>query len=390
MSTVRIALPPLTSLMPDTEFEFACLDRHGYISQTGVSSLVLLAQANPSQAVECFLHPADSVLTRLTLPPLSAVKIKAAVACAAHALMLGRSEQMHVAHSLRDASGQVFLSWLPTLALERFGQLMREHRLTLRGLYPASYALPVPPAGHVSACMLEGHLLLRLSAEQGLVEPLIEESLEALIARGSPLHWIGEGAPAGVLELPAQQRWSGLAPGWGLHGGVGKAAGHASGWGRALACCALAVGVWVFGLNLYAAREASVGQQLKTQMTQRVKQAFPELPVVLNPLQQARQQLTARQENAAADNTQGFASLVLHAASAMPFMAGSVQSLVFENAELQVSLPADARRNTADKTWQAALTQSGITAHVTSTGWALRPVARSSREENSDVVVDDE
>lgn len=390
MSCVRIALPQLASLTADTEFEYARLDRHGQVSQIGVSSLLLLAQTSPSQAVECFLHPADSVLTHLALPPLSAVKIKAAVACAAQALILGRSEQMHVAHSLRAGSGQVFLSWLPTLALERFGQLLREHRLKLRGLYPAPYALPVPPAGHISAGVLEGHLLLRLSAEQGLVEPLIEESLDALIAGGSHLHWIGEGAPEGVPELPAQQRWSGPAPAWGLHGGVDKAAGQAAGWGRALACCALAVGVWVLGLNLYAAREAAEGQQLKRQMTQRVKQAFPELPVVLNPLQQARQQLTARQDNAAADTTQRFASLVLQAASAMPFMAGSVQSLVFENAELQVSLSEDARRNTADKTWQAALTQAGIAAHATPTGWTLRPVAPSSREENSDVAGDDE
>ena len=389
MNCLRIALPPLASLTADTEFEFARLDRQGRVSQTGVSSLYLLGQATSSQVAECFLHPADSVLTRLALPPLSAVKIKAAVTCAAQALMLGRSEQMHVAHSLRDGSGQVFLSWLPMLALERFGQLMREHRLKLRGLYPAPYALPLPPAGHISACVLEGHLLLRFSAEQGLVEPLFEESLGALIAGGSPLHWVGAGAPEGVLELPVQQRWCARAPGWGLHGGVGKAAGQAPGWGRALACCALAVGIWLLGLNLYAAREAFEGQQLKTQMTQRVKQAFPELPVVLNPLQQARQQLTARQDNAA-DTPQRFISLVLQAASVMPFMAGSVQSLVFENAELQVSLPEDARRNTADKTWQAALTQAGIDAHATPTGWALRPVAPSSREKNSGVAGDDE
>lgn len=387
MSCVRIALPPLASLTPDTEFEFARLDRKGRVSQTGVSTLSLLGEANRSQVVECFLHPADSILTRLTLPPLSAAKVKAAVGCAAQALILGRSEQMYVAHSPRDASGQVFLSWLPRGGLDRFGQLMREHRLKLLGLYPAPYALPVPPAGCISAEVLEGHLLLRLSPEQGLVEPMVEACVDALIASGSPLHWIGEGAPAAALQQPAQQRWSGLAPGWGLHGGVGKTAGQAAGWGRALACCALAMVVWVVGLNLYAARAAFEGQQLKQHMTQQVKLAFPELPVILNPLQQARQQLAARQGTAVSDRPQRFTGLVLQAGSAMPFMAGSVQGLVFEHGELQLSLSDDARRSTADETWQAALTQAGVAVNPTRAGWVLRP---APPEDNSRVSTDDE
>ena len=64
---------------------------------------------------------------------------------------------------------------------------------------------------------------------------------------------------------------------------------------RLLVAAALALAVWVVGLNLYATREATQGQRLKAQMSQRVKQAFPELPVILNPLQQARQQIAARQ-----------------------------------------------------------------------------------------------
>jgi len=133
--------------------------------------------------------------------------------------------------------------------------------------------------------------------------------------------------------------------------------------------------VWVIGLNLYAAREASQGQQLKAQMAQRVKQVFPELPVILNPLQQARQQLAARQKGAAEDPAQPFNRLVLQAGSGMPFMAGTVERLTFVDGTLQLSLLADARRgaNDKDKDWQAALAQVGISATADDEGWLLRP-----------------
>lgn len=389
--SVRIALPPLESLTVDTELEFARLDRDGRVSQAGVSTLALLGQTAQTQSVVCFLHPTDSVLTHVQLPPLSAAKTKAAVACAAQALTLGRIEQMHVAHSPADANGQVFLSWLPTAVLQRFGAVLSRHRLKLRGLYPAPYGLPVPPPGHISACVLEGHLLLRHSLEQGVVEPQVQQRLDALAANGSRLVWFGDGAPAALPDAqPAQQRWAAALPAWGLHGGVGQASAPQTGWGGALACCALAIGVWLLGLNLYAARQASEGQQLKLHMSQRVKQAFPELPVVLNPLQQARQQLSARQNPTGSDATQRFAGLVLQAASAMPFMVGNVQALAFKDAELNLSLSADTRQHTADDAWQATLAQVGIAVRATPTGWRLRAADGEPRDPDDGAASDDE
>lgn len=361
MSRLRIALPPLEALTSHTEFEFARLDRDGRVSQTGVSTLLRLEQETQSQIVECFLHPADSVLTSLELPPLSAAKIGAAVACAAQALILGGTERMHVAHSSRDSNGQVCLAWLAKSDLDRFGELLSLHHLKLRGLYPAPYLLPVPPAGQVSACVLDGHLLLRLSSEQGRVEPVIQRRLDELVASAGGLHWFGDSAPAAALEQsPAQQRWSGASPGWGLHGGVGKTLGPTPDWGRAVFCCALAIGVWVLGLNLYAAREAAQGQQLKAQMSLQVKQAFPELPVILNPLQQARQQLAARKSGAVAEANQGFAYMVQQAANAMPFLAGGVLRLTFDQGRLQLELAVDTPQAATDSALAGTLSEAGL------------------------------
>jgi general secretion pathway protein L len=128
----------------------------------------------------------------------------------------------------------------------------------------------------------------------------------------------------------------------------------------------------VVGLNLYAAREAAQGQRLKAQMSQRVKQAFPELPMVLNPLQQARQQIAARQSGSVTDPAQRFASLVQQAGSAMPFMSGNVQELLFENGELRLKVAAESQKNTPAGDWKIPLAEAGIEVAAVDQGWTLR------------------
>jgi general secretion pathway protein L len=379
MSQLRVALPPLAQLTLDSVVTFTRMDRQGQVTAEGQSTLLQLGGNGKTPAIAFFLHPRDSLLASIELPLLPPAKTAAAVQCAAQSLILGACEQMHIAHSPRDAQGRVHIAWLSRQWLSEFGQLLRLARLTLRGVYPAAYGLPVNSAG-----LYEEHLLVRHSLEHAVVHPHFDEALsDLLLEAGSGLQWLGGAAPEGMANrLPETQRWTGPLPGWGLHGGVQQRSTSQAGWGRAAAFCAVALAVWVLGLNLYAAREAAQGQQLKAQMTQRVKQAFPELPVILNPLQQARQQLTARQANAATDATQRFASLVLQAGSGMPFMAGSVQSLVFENGELQLTLLEDARRNTSDKTWQTALIQAGIAVNATDQGWTLSPATESTASED--------
>jgi general secretion pathway protein L len=100
--------------------------------------------------------------------------------------------------------------------------------------------------------------------------------------------------------------------------------------------------------------------------------------VILNPVQQARQQLSARQSGVASDPAQRFASLVLQAGSGMPFMAGGMQQLLFTDGVLQLSRVGEGRPASADKTWQATLAQAGIAAEATDDGWILRAAALES------------
>jgi len=372
MTRLRIALPPLGDLDLDSPMAFAWLDRQGQVREQGQSSLRALGAGGKNLAVECFLHPRDSLLTRLELPPLPAAKVTAAVTCAAQALMLGGSEHMQLAHSPRDADGQVQIAWLDRESLLNLGKLLSQAGLKLRGLYPAAYALPV--ASGPVACIDDGHLLVRHGPQHAEVQPLLEEALnEWLIEAGAGLHWVGEPpSQASVSPMAQTQRWTGTTPGWGLHAGLSHGAAERGGWGRAAGICAMALAVWVVGLNLYAAREAAQGQRLKAQMSQRVKQAFPELPVVLNPLQQARQQIAARQNDSATDPGQRFASLLQQAGRAMPFMSGSVQELLFENGELRLTVADEARKATGEDDWKIPLTEAGIDVASIDQGWRLR------------------
>jgi len=347
---LRIILPPLAELDADTRVHYVWLDRHGSIDSQGQSSLRELG-SNGGAAVECSLHPLDSLLASIELPPLPSARLDAAVNYAAQGLILGPWEQFHIAHGPRDSDGQVVMTWLECSTLERFQQLLTDCRLKLKGLFAAPYFLPVPEPGERSEAVWQEHLLLRSGLHQARIEPALQASADFI-------------APD----------WTGIAPGWGLHQCLGRNQPAQRGWGRAVGCCALALAVWLIGLNLYAGHLETQGIDLKNQMTQQVKQAFPALTVVLNPLQQVRQQLAAGASGAIDDPAQRFPVLLQQGSKAMPFMAGAVQTLSFKNGELHLTL-VEGHKAPVDAAWQAELVQLGIEAVPATDGWTLRQVA---------------
>ena len=147
------------------------------------------------------------------------------------------------------------------------------------------------------------------------------------------------------------------------------------GWGPVVAIWGVAATVWCLGLNLYAAQLASAGEQLGARMVSQVRQAFPYLPVVLNPLQQARQQLQGGQGAAAS----GLPALLEGAGQSMPFLAGNVAALSFQDGVLRITPLAEGTQAPTGSTWQADLAARGIEAGVDAQGWTLR--AGGARQE---------
>ncbi|WP_337057716.1 type II secretion system protein GspL [Pseudomonas sp. USHLN015] len=373
-ASLRIALPPLAGLGPDSQVEHAWLDRQGHLASEGRASLAELGRQARGKAVELTLHPDDSLLASLELPPLPAARLGDAVRCAADGLVLGGCDALHLVHGPRQADGRVQLAWLERERLQRLLQCLRQCALEPRGLYGAPFFLGVD-AGAACAQLRDGQLLVRESVQGAWVHPLPEDCAPRLLESGEAPHWPGdvpEGLPGEAVG--ASRRWTGPLPACNLLQGLAGPVRGPRRWGRALACCALAVGVWTLGLNLHATQMAHQGQALKQQMAQRVKQVFPQLPVVLNPLQQARQQRDARLAGGSQDGPGRFAAMVQQAVVAMPFALGTLESLDYDGETLRLVPRAGARKPPVDPAWQASLAQAGLQAAIGADGWSLKPL----------------
>ena len=106
--------------------------------------------------------------------------------------------------------------------------------------------------------------------------------------------------------------------------------------------------VWTAGLQVHAHRLATQGQALKREMAARVKAAFPELPVVVNPVQQARQQKEARAgqapQAAVGGDYAGLSRAAVGLLAQLP--AGQVQALHYTAGELRIRWREGAAPNT--------------------------------------------
>ncbi|OVZ42511.1 type II secretion system protein, partial [Pseudomonas aeruginosa] len=105
---------------------------------------------------------------------------------------------------------------------------------------------------------------------------------------------------------------------------------------------------------------------------QRVQQAFPELPVVLDPLRQARERRDAYLAGKAdGDAVPGLAALLHGAGEAMPFLAGRLQRLDYHAGELDLELlPGPPGGDAA--AWQGELGKHGLQADASDKGWQVR------------------
>ncbi|MGK2981635.1 type II secretion system protein GspL, partial [Pseudomonas aeruginosa] len=274
------------------------------------------------------------------------------------------------------ADGRLTLGWLEASALASLEQAVQRLRLDVREVQAAPFLLPLRDDGWVAG-EWDGHLLLRRSLSDAAVHPLPEQGL-AEVPQELRLFWLGERPAWGSAALERAEaldealRWSGPASPWGLAlKAPATSAGNGT-WKMPLVCAALALLVWVAGLNLYAGQLAGQGQSLQRQSSQRVQQAFPELPVVLDPLRQARERRDAYLAGKAdGDAVPGLAALLHGAGEAMPFLAGRLQRLDYHAGELDLELlPGPPGGDAA--AWQGELGKHGLQADASDKGWQVR------------------
>ena len=289
-SVLRIALPPLAAWADTTPLAYAWLDRQGRVARAGSLPAAALAAAFAQARVQAILHPDDVIVATLAVPAVPANHYAAAVRGTLEGLVLGELDALAVGHGSRAADGKVLAAWTARDALRTAWQRLSAAGLAVQAFYPLQVWSDAP-----------------------------------------------DRAQPPVLQDAADPRWRAPGPGWSL-ALPQLAPRQPSRWRGTLAWLAAAAGVWLVGLNLYAMRLHDETQALRQRMERDVRDAFPGIPVVLDPLRQAQQgrdALRAGQGDAAGND---FLSLARVAAQVLPFAADAVDRLAYRDHILTLRL----------------------------------------------------
>ncbi len=310
---VRIALPPLSELTADSLMVFAIFDRRQRLVRSGELKLDQLAAGLPLPSVYAILHPGDAVTVEVDVPPLPDSRMQAAVESRVEPLALSDLSTLCIAHGARRNDGKVQVAWASRRLLLDGWQRLVDAGLDVRALIP--FELAIPP---------------------------------------------DDAQPHTPLSLPVDERWHAMLPKWSLARADLGPRGEARHWRNAIGWLAAAALVWTVGLQLYAAQLRQEVRSLQDHMESKVRSAFPSIPAVLNPLQQARTQVEGLRQGNDVRSTDRFLPLALEAARLLAFASGHVTGLQYEHGQLSIRL-AEGYRPPADA---AALQQAAATAGV--------------------------
>ncbi len=310
---LRLALPPLQRLSPETPIAFVQVDREGRAARSGEQTAAQLGAHAGSQPVYAILHPDDAIVAEITVPPVSAQRLHAAVVGSIEPMVLSDVEQLCVAHGPRLPDGRVSVAWTARRTLADAWALLAEARLDVAAFVPHALALPA-----------------------------------------------GDPRPEVPLELPAGPRWLAPLPAWSLAHDSLRPASAGGRWRKAAWWGAAAAAVWILGLNVYASRLQGEVKTLQHNMREAVTRAFPEIPVVIDPLRQAQNQRDALRLAQGVSADDDFMPLAVATAQVLDFAQGHVRGLHYENGVLVLTL-ADGYAPPAN---EAALAQSAAVQRV--------------------------
>lgn len=286
-------------------------------------------------------HPADVSMIETDLPPLPSKRMRAGVRGAVELLSLVMPEDLAIGFGSRRNSGNVPVAWTSAEGLSHAIQTLGHHGLRVDAVYPPPAFLPEPQeqADSGIAVIIDDWVILRTGNETGALHPaptpeakpsICEDRLRIIMPQISVVRWLDE---SGQDETA----WSGSGWNWMLPRGQSASHLNQPGWLRpAIGWGIAATLVWFVGLNIHAGRVEANGMAIKRQMADQVKAVFPELSVVLNPLQQARQLRDARQAGAATVATADFPTLLRATVALLPESTGQVAHLDYRNGLLEL------------------------------------------------------
>lgn len=391
--SLRLMLPVLHALDRAARVPFAYRQADEPWVDGGTAPLAEIAAGWRADGVELFLHPQDCAMADIPLPPLPPAKCRQAVQGEVESLALVAVEQLAIGHGPCCAAGTIPVAWTAQAPLRQALAMLTDMGFSVKGVFPAPFCLPVADDGGWSAAIVDGWGLVRTGVDTAMVLPVSfsAQEMSGAASHGDEMrcgddpqyddglrHFQQLLADGGHIVQWAGARssrqWSGPVPSWRMPDVAQRTAGAHRGLGWGLAACGLGLLAWVGGLNLYAGSLADQGMRIQQDMRARVRAAFPELPVIVNPLQQARQQRDARLSGAGGDGQPDpWTMLARASASLLQALDGQVAEITYGKGALTVTLRGGRQ---VDAARMAALMQqageAGVQLESLPDGWRLR------------------
>lgn len=288
---LRLALPRLAQITPESIIAFALFDRNNRLLRSGKLPLKQLAAAVPAQHVQAILDPGDAIVATVHLPPLPAKRLDEAAQASVEPMALSDIADLCIAHGPRAVDGSVCIAWTQRRPLLEAWQQLADAGLKLAAIVPFALALP----------------------------------------EGDPY-------PNQPLALPVDARWQTPLPRWSLARPEWRPASQSRRWRGAGLWAGAAAMLWLLGLHIYAAQLGSEARALQVSTEQAVRTAFPSITVIIDPIQQARTQRDMLRLARGAASQDDFMPLSLGAAKVLDFADGHVASLHYEKGKLTLIL----------------------------------------------------
>jgi general secretion pathway protein L len=363
----------------------------------GQTPIALLPKAG---AVDLVFDASDVFITAIEPPKLSEGKLRMALPNLLEERLLADPTDCHFAFSVpRGGTGNTTIAAQPKMPvavidrglLTRALDALTESGYRVRAAYSEIYTVPPPAAGVLSVRLDRGRGIARSGTHDGFAFDLGDEVPPTLAlavrqlgikrihaygkeaARLSPLAGalgVQIDVHADEVDLASTDGGVNLLQGAFAQGGlIGSLVGgslQAALSGRTLRVvggwAAAAIVVAVAGMNVYYLKLESESRALRTQMEASFRSNFPQIPAVVDPIEQTKRQLADLRARAGIASANDFS--VLNARTAMLLSiapVGSVTGMEYRDGALKVKFKPGTGDNPAlQNTLRSAAVQQGL------------------------------
>ena len=371
MKTLRVRLPPLAEFGAESPLDFEVLDRARAVLERGQAVPAALPRAARTELV---VAAADVLLVQTALPPLSGARLRAALPSLAEPHVVSDIDASWVVAAGRETAGRATLAVLDRGLFMRALELLRRARVEAAAATPEQLALPVGE-GRWRVRLHPAYAALRTSRLSGIAcsaathdKPPVE--LELALAQA------GEARPAaievegacdtqawsralGVPVVPAPEAERSAPPVVLelLQYELGPQLVAWQAWRLPAALAAAVLLTWIVGLNIEAALMRGEERALRAHAERTLREAFPAIPAVLDPLRQMQRGVADLRAGGGAADPREFLPLATAVSVALQADADAVRALDFRDGTLRVEFDPKLEPRTRErllKTVQAA------------------------------------